>query len=170
MNLEKITPEELVDGFMVPAHLTDEQRRTANLQLANVRQKRMAERSQQEKLYGQLLQLKIQMEDYIRQDTYDPKKSFSHFLNSYIELLQKKKNEVASELAIHKTKLSQLLSGHREPSEEIFIRLELHSNRFIPAHHWFRLSVKKQEHALMTNSSLRNRERAHVKAGIELAL
>lgn len=168
MNLDEIAPEEEVDGFMIPAKMTREQKRHADGQLASIRYERLANRSQQEKLYGQLLQLKIQIEDYIQQDTFDPKKNFAYFLKSYIELLPKKKAEVASELDIHKTKLSQLLSGNREPSEDIFIRLEFHSNRFISARNWFRLLVKQQENHMMTDTSLRNREKKHVKGQLEI--
>jgi plasmid maintenance system antidote protein VapI len=168
MKLEAIAPEEIVDGFMLPARMTLEQKHQANQQLAIIRQQRLAEQSEQEKLYGQLLQLKIQIEDYIKQDAFDPKKDFAYFLKAYIELLHKKKIEVASELDIHKTKLSQLLSGHREPSEDIFIRLEFHSNQFISARNWFRLSVKQQEYTIMTNSSLRNKEKKHVKGHLKL--
>lgn len=168
MNLDEIAPEEIVDGFMLPAKMTLEQKRQADEQLASIRHERLANRSQQERLYGQLLQLKIQMEDYIKQDTFDPKKNFAYFLNSYIELLHKRKAEVATELDIHKTKLSQLLSGNREPSEDIFIRLEFHSNRFISARDWFRLLVKQQENHIMTNTSLRNKEKKHVKGHVEI--
>lgn len=163
MNLDAIAPEEIVDGFMLPAKMTLEQKRQADQQLAVIRQKRLVEQSEQEKLYGQLLQLKIHIEDYIKQDTFDPKKGFAYFLQLYIELQHKKKIEVASELDIHKTKLSQLLSGRRAPSEDIFIRLEFHSNQFISARNWFRLSMKQQEYSIMTNSSLRNKEKKHVK-------
>lgn len=167
MNLDAIAPDELVDGFMLPAQMTTEQKRQADQQLAVIRQQRLAEQSGPEKMYGQLLQLKIQIEDYIKQDAFDPKKNFAYFLRSYIEIQHKQKNEVASELDIHKTKLSQLLSGYREPSEDIFIRLEFHSNQFITARDWFRISVKQHEYTIMTNSLLRNREMKHVKGQLQ---
>lgn len=65
MNLNAIAPQELVDGFMLPAKMILEQKRKADQQLAIIRQQRLTERSEQEKLYGQLLQLKIHIEDYI---------------------------------------------------------------------------------------------------------
>lgn len=153
---------------MLPAQMSFEQKRQADQQLALIRQKRIAERSEQEKLYGQLLQLKIHIEDYIKQEAFDPKKDFSYFLKSYIELQHKKKSEVASELDIHKTQLSQLLSGSRAPSEDIFIRLEFHSKQFITARDWLRLSVKQQEYTIMTNTSLRNEEKQHLKGHLQL--
>ncbi|MCF2491617.1 helix-turn-helix transcriptional regulator [Dyadobacter sp. CY347] len=168
MNLDAVAPQDVVDGFMLPAQMSSEQKRQADQQLALIRQKRIAEMSDQEKLYGQLLQLKIHIEDYIKEEVFDPKKGFSYFLKSYIELQHKKKNEVASELNIHKTKLSQLLSGNRAPSDDIFIRLEFHSNQFITARDWFRLSVKQQEYTIMTNTSLRNEEKQHLKGHLQL--
>lgn len=168
MNLDAIAPEEVADGFMMPAEMTPDEKRQADQQLAAIRKKRLAQRSEQDKLYGQLLQLKILIEDYIRQDEFDPEKNFAYFLKSYIALQRKKKHEVAHELDIHKTKLSQLLSGHREPSEDIFIRLEYHSNRFISARDWFRLSMKQQEYAIMTDTSRRNKEKKHLKGYFQL--
>ncbi|OIN57005.1 hypothetical protein [Arsenicibacter rosenii] len=168
MNLDELTPEELADGFMIPARMTPEQKRRADQELAAIRQKRFTEQSEQDILYGRMLQLKIHIEDYIKQDTFDPNKDFSYFLRSYIDIQHKKKVDIASELDIHQTKLSQLLSGRREPSEDIFIRLEFHSNQFISARDWFRLSMKQQEHAIMTNASLRNKEKKHVKGHLNL--
>jgi transcriptional regulator with XRE-family HTH domain len=168
MNLDELTPEELVDGFVIPARMTREQKRRADEELAAVLQARRANLTEQEKLRGKLLQLKFQIEDYIKEDKFDPKKNFAYFLKSYVELQPRKKSEVASELSIHKSKLSQLLSGDREPSEDVFIRLEFHSNRFILARDWFRLTMKKHEHDIMTNAALRNQEKSYVKGHVEL--
>lgn len=163
MNIDILTPEEIAEGFVLPTSITIEEQRKANQQLAVARQQRAAERTQQEMLYGRLLQLKIQIQDYIRQESFDSQKTFATFLNKYIELQGKKKHEIAAELDIHKTLLSQLLSGSREPSEELFIRLEFHSNQFITARDWFRLSVKNREYSLMTDTALRTKEQQHVK-------
>lgn len=164
MNLDSLKPEELVDGFMIAEPLTPEEKYQAHQQLAEFRHKRALQPSEQEELYGKLLQLKIHIEDYIKQESYDPEKSFAHFLKAYVDLQPKKKKEVAGELDIHKTLLSQLLSGHREPFQELFIRLEYHSNQFIPARDWFRLVMKQNEYTLINNQALRNQAKQHVKA------
>ncbi len=46
MNLDAIAPKELVDGCMVPAEMTLKQKYQADQQLAVIRQRRLAERSE----------------------------------------------------------------------------------------------------------------------------
>lgn len=167
MNLDTITPEEIVDGFMIPSQISIKEKHQADLELNNIRKQRSADRSDQGKLYGQLLQLKILIEDYVNQDNLDPEKDFAYFLKSYIDIQHKRKNDIAYELDIHKSKLSQLLSGNRAPSEDIFVRLEFHSNRFISARNWLRLSIKQQEYSIMTNSSMRNEQKKHLKGHLK---
>ncbi|QKZ14978.1 hypothetical protein [Spirosoma sp. KUDC1026] len=163
MNLNTIAPEEVVDGFFFPDQMNGKEQQQADEELAVALQKRRANLTDVEKLRGKLLQLKFQIEDYIKEDKFDPQKSFAYFLKSYVELQPKKKNEIAAELSIHKSKLSQLLSGDREPSDDLFIRLEFHSERFIPARDWFRVTMKKHENDIMTNVALRNQEKSYVK-------
>lgn len=90
MNLDKISSAELVDSFMIPEQLSLEQKSRADQELAVIRKQRRKEQSTQEKLYGQLLQLRITMQDYIKQETFDPEKNFAYFLKSYIEIQHKK--------------------------------------------------------------------------------
>lgn len=66
--------------------------------------------------------------------------------------------------------LSQLISDRREPSESIIIRLELHSNRSIPAAYWYRVVEKRREYLLVNNRQLRKQEEKHVKHRLEVAL
>jgi plasmid maintenance system antidote protein VapI len=102
------------------------------------------------------------LQDYIKAETYDPDKRFGNFLKAYLLILNKKSTELASEINIHETLVSQLINNHRNPNEDIMVRLELHSNNNIPAHYWFMLVQKDRINQLKTDKELRKREKKFV--------
>ena len=165
--LEALTPEELVDGFVFPTELSDSEREQANRQLAEERQKNAGDRSITQERYALLLQLRFDLKDYINQTEYNSEKPFSYFLARYVALQPGSKQEFAAEVGIHKSLLSQLLSGSRDPSMPFLVRLELHSRQMIPAVNWFKLLTKQQEHLLRQDDALRVQERIHVRRFIE---
>ena len=166
MNLESLTPEELVDGFVLPVVLRDSEREEANRQLAEVRRQRVSARTIDQVHHAQLLQFQFDLEDYLHQKDFDSEKTFSHFLVRYVALHEGSKQEFATELGIHKSLLSQLLSGTRNPTLAFLVRLEIHSRQMIPAVNWFRLLTKQQEYLLREDEALRIREKPHVKSFI----
>jgi plasmid maintenance system antidote protein VapI len=87
---------------------------------------------------------------------------FSYFLKEYVQLLNKRRKVFAKEININETELSQLLNDHRAPSENIIIRLELHSNKAIPAIAWYKLVEREKEHYIVTNKEMREREEKNV--------
>ena len=113
-------------------------------------------------IHANLLQLKFKLEDYLNQEVFNETQSFGFYLRSYLQILDKKNNTFANEIDINVTELSQILNKHRNPSEKVLIRIELHSNGILPAILWHRLIEKEKEHELLTNFSLRVRERSHV--------
>ncbi len=113
-------------------------------------------------IHANLLQLKFKLEDYLNQEVFNKTQSFGFYLRSYLQILDKKNNTFANEIDINVTELSQILNKHRNPSEKVLIRIELHSNGILPAILWHRLIEKEKEHELLTNFSLRVRERSHV--------
>ena len=121
-----------------------------------------------DKLLARILQLRFQLEDYLKSESYQPTRTFGHFLKEYQQLGGKKRKEFAYEINIHETLLSQLISDRREPGEQIFIRLELHSNNTIPASYWFRLVEKKKAYQLQHDSKIRQREKKNVKKSLAL--
>jgi hypothetical protein len=60
-------------------------------------------------------------------------------------------------------KLSQIINQHRQPTEKLIIRLEIHSNKNFPALLWFKLIEKEKAYKLIHDKELRERERKHVK-------
>lgn len=110
------------------------------------------------------------MEDYIKSDKLDQHLTFGYFLRSYIETIGKKNNEFAEEIDIKPTELSQLVNKHRDPSDKIIMRLEMHSNGIILALSWYSIFSKDKALELITNEQLRKEERKHVKKKLALSL
>ncbi|WP_300600848.1 hypothetical protein [Niabella sp.] len=158
----KHTSGELAEAYIYPVTLTAEQRKEAGSQLKTARSKVQSEMTAADKLTADLLQLRFQLEDYLSSEEFDPKLKFSYFLKTYVELLNKKRKVFAREINIDETELSQLINDHRPPSENIIIRLEIHSNKAIPAVSWYKLIEREKEHYIITNKTIRIREEKNV--------
>jgi hypothetical protein len=159
---EKYTDKELAESFVFRDDLSPEEKKQSDADLREIRNKLRSKVTPKQMLLSRLLQLKYQIEDYLKNPNYDAERSFGFFLRSYLDTLGKKHKEFASDISINETELSQILNQHRNPSEKIIIRLEIHSNKIIPAITWFRLLEKQRGYEILTNNSLRIRERDHV--------
>jgi hypothetical protein len=153
---------ELVESSVFPVRLTKKQQQEAAEQLALIRKQRQSAVSEKDKLIGGLLSLRFQLEDYINGSTYNPKLSFGYFLGEYVSLLEKKRKVFAEEISIDETLLSQLINLKRDPPDYVSVRLELHSNRAIPADYWYRLVEKKRAYFIKTDKSIRKSEQQFV--------
>ena len=162
----KYTDKELADSFVFRSKLTANQKQEADSELNAKRNELRQNITPKESLLARLLQLKYQIEDYLVNDDYDAERSFGFFLRSYLESLEKKNKEFANDIDINETELSQILNRHRAPSEKVIIRLELHSNKIIPAIMWHRLVEKEKEYQIISNSELRKREKGHVRNAV----
>ena len=132
-------------------------------------QKKRANYTEKEKQEVKLLTLKYQMQNYVSTPKYDRSKHFGYFLQQYIEMLNKKNKEFASDIHIKPTELSQLINRHRNPNDKILIRLELHSNKNIPAYFWYRIVEKEREHEIINNKDMRKQELKYVRNAIKIA-
>jgi DNA-binding transcriptional regulator YdaS (Cro superfamily) len=161
--LKKHGEHEVASNFIFPSGLTGKQKVEANTALTEALVKRRAGMSEADKLNVKLLQLRFQIEDYLNDVRFDKNMSFSFFLKSYIKTLQMKQSQLAREIAIKPSVLSQYINSHRIPPENVIIRLELHSNNIIPATNWYLLLGKEKVHELGSNKTLRNKQKPFVK-------
>ncbi|RDC55909.1 XRE family transcriptional regulator [Pedobacter chinensis] len=168
-DFSKFTEEELTDAFVFPSEekLTDEEKKVESDFWA-ARRIQFKNRTPIQQIYGDLLRLKFQLEDYIGSDQYKEQLNFGYFLNEYVSRQDKKDKEFADEVDVTPAVLSQYINNHRKPKDEFVIRLELHSNGMIPAISWFKVIQKDKEHEIMTNQDLRREESKHVKNRLEL--
>jgi transcriptional regulator with XRE-family HTH domain len=163
---EKYSGEELVESFIFRNRLSAlEEKQVAN-DIAAARAKLKAQ-GKDHSLRFKLLQLKYQMEDSVN-SPFKVHSSFGYFLKKYVDILNLKRYQFADEISIDATYLSQLINRHRSPSEEIIIRLELHSRNLINALTWFKLVEKEKENEIETDKSMRQKEKKYVKGMVEL--
>ncbi len=167
--LEKLTPEEIVDGFVPPVELNATERKAADIQLIEARRQLSTAPSDSQLRYVQLLQIWFDLEDCLAQPEFDPEKTFGYFLKLYVAIYPRSKKELARELGIHKSLLSQWLADTRNPSSAQLVRLEIHAQAQIPAVAWLKLLAKHEENALRTNGALREQERGNVKNQLEIS-
>ncbi|HET9058016.1 MAG TPA: hypothetical protein VFN30_14315 [Chitinophagaceae bacterium] len=160
--MNKYTTKELADAFVLSSNLTSKQKKQADAELKIARTKTQSEMADKDRLVLKLMQLKFQIEDYLKSESFNPKFTFSYFLKEYVGILNKKRKYFAREINIDETELSQLINQHRLPNDNIMVRLEIHSNNSISAVSWCKLVEKEKEHALKTNVSLRQKEKKYV--------
>ena len=160
---DKYADKELAESFVFRSKLTPAQKAESNEVLDAKRKELRQAITPNEVLLSRLLQLKYQMQDYLENPNFDTARSFSFFLKGYVKMLNKKHKEFADDIDINPTELSQILNNHRFPSEKVIIRLEIHSNKIIPAIMWHRMIEKEKEYQIINNLELRVREKNHVR-------
>lgn len=170
-DLQRYTHAELADALVFPATepLAEHEKQEQEHFWAERRAK-FENRSVQEQIYTDLLQLRFRLEDYIQGDGYEETLDFGYFLNEYIRIQRKKDKVFAQDVDVKPYVLSQYLNGHRNPTDKFIIRLELHSNGLIPALLWFRLLQKEKEFEIAHDPAIRKEENQYVKNKIELVL
>ncbi len=161
---KELTLEEIAESFFIPAPIgTPAEERRSAIELADSRRTRR-EKEGNPSLDLNLIALMLRLRDYVESDEYNPQHTFGFFLRQYLEMTYKKAKELAAEIDIHETMMSQLINSHRLPGDEVIIRLELHSNNIIPAENLFRLVQKEREHRRLVNMKQFVKEQSkHVK-------
>ncbi len=97
--------------------------------LMEARLLRMKNLSKDQIIRAKLMQLKLKMEEYLKQPIYDNKNHFLDFLKSYIDTIYSTRNGFAHDINIKPIRLSQVINKHREPSEEFILKLMIHSEK-----------------------------------------
>lgn len=97
--------------------------------LMEARLKRMKGLSKDQITKAKLLQLKLKMEEYIKNPVYDNHKHFLYFLKLYIDSIYTKRSTFAKDIDVTPVSLSQVINNHREPKEEFIMKLMIHSEK-----------------------------------------
>lgn len=106
---------------------SDKERVTDATTLMEARLTRMKNLSKEQIIRAKLIQLKLKMEEYLRNPVYDNRNYFSEFLESYIDAIYAKRSLFAKDINITAVSLSQVINNHREPNEDFIKRLMIHS-------------------------------------------
>ncbi len=97
--------------------------------LMEARLKRMKNVSKDDIIRAKLMQLKLNMETFIKQPMYDKRSYFSEFLAAYIDAIYSKRSIFAKDIDITPSKLSQVINNHREPQDAFLLKLMIHSEK-----------------------------------------
>jgi hypothetical protein len=108
---------------------SDKERKSDATALMEARLVRMRNLSKDQIIRAKLLQLKLKMEEYLKNPVYDNRNYFSGFLGSYIDAIYSKRSLFAKDIDIAPVSLSQVINNHREPNEEFILRLMIHSEK-----------------------------------------
>ena len=125
--------------------------------LMEARLERMNNVSEEKILKARLLQLKLQMEEYLEKQVYSGLNYFTDSLKMYIDMLYSKRSNFAKDMDISPVSLSQVLNNHREPKVEFLLRLMIHSEEVyknicpFKKHTWFRVYYHEKICDTMSN-------------------
>lgn len=97
--------------------------------LMEARLERMKNLSKDQIIRAKLMQLKLKMEEYIKQPENDTKSQFSNFLKMYIDTIYANRNKFANDINVSAIKLSQIINNHRKPKDDFLKKLMIHSEK-----------------------------------------
>ena len=159
---KKYTDEEIADSMLIPADLTEEELAQSNEEIRTFRMEKLRNMSDDDRIISDVMRLRFQMEDYVKQKDFAFDKTFGQFLAEYIRIVKKTRKEIAKDLSIHYTKLSRIINDKEEPNIELSYRLEKHSGNLIRAIIWWKLIIKKQEFIIAQDEETRKIEQNKV--------
>ena len=106
---------------------SDKERESDATDLMEARLNRMRKSSKDQIIRAKLLQLKLKMEEYIKNPVYDNRNYFSEFLEFYVDTIYSKRSVFAKDIDIAPVSLSQVINNHREPKADFIMKLMIHS-------------------------------------------
>lgn len=90
--------------------------------------------------------------------------NFGYFYMNISRVLNGSKKNFASDIDIHHTTISNLINNNiKKPSDNLIIRLELHSCNMIPAIDWFKLHQMEKGYKIKTSQQLRDQQKGFIK-------
>jgi len=100
-----------------------------SIALMQARLERLKNVSKEQIVRAKLLQLKLKMENYLREPVYDNNNHFTYFLETYIDSIYSQRSKFARDINVTPVFLSQVINNHREPKEEFILKLMIHSEK-----------------------------------------
>jgi len=90
---------------------------------------RMKHLPREQVIRAKLLQLKLQMEKYLKDPFFNNQKHFTHFVETYVDAIYSKRNDFANDINVTPVFLSKVINSHIEPTEEFILKLMIHSEK-----------------------------------------
>jgi len=160
---KKYTNEEIADSIMIPADLSKKEQLDLAAEMKAIRFQKLSETTEEDRILADVMRLRFNIEAYLQKNTFLFDKTFGKYLEEYIRILKKSRKEIASDLALHYTKLSRIINDKEEPSIALCYRLEKYTGNLIQAKLWWQLLIKKQAFILEEDKVTRTEEQGKVK-------
>jgi len=160
--------EELADSLLFSVKLPKSEQRKVEEEFLRLRLERMNEMSDEELISSDLFAFKLRLNAYFKKNKFDEAFTFAKQLQKYIKISRRSNAEIASNLGIHKTKLSRLVNDRENPNIELMYRLEEHSSKEIPAFYWWRIYARELEFKIRTDHEKKRLEASKVENPLDL--
>ncbi|MHC8948057.1 hypothetical protein [Sphingobacterium hungaricum] len=121
--------DESIEHGVDSRYHSKEEQESESVKLMQARLDRMKNLSKGQVRSAKLVQLKLKMENYLKNPVYDSHNYFTDFLRIYIDSIYSKHSEFAVDMNITPVFLSQLINNHREPKDEFIMKLMIHSEK-----------------------------------------
>ncbi len=108
-------------------YTSEEQYQSEATALMEARLQRMKGLSKNQIIRAKLLQLKLKMQEFIKQPVYEQRSYFSEFLQLYVDAIYSKRSIFAKDIGTTSVKLSQIINNHRAPQDDFILKLMIHS-------------------------------------------
>jgi len=164
---EKYTNEEIADSIMIPADLSKEEKTALAAEMKAIRFQKLSETTAEDRILADVMRLRFDIEAYLQKNAFLFDKTFGKYLEEYIRILNKSRKAIATDLALHYTKLSRIINDKEEPSIALCYRLEKHTGNLIKAKLWWQLLIKKQAFILEEDEITRAAEYDKVKNALQ---
>ena len=127
-NKKSLIPEEATYGVDSRYQSAKEKELDA-IALMEARLERIKSLPREQILRAKLLQLKLKMEDYLKEPAFDRQNQFASFLEMYVDIIYSKRSEFARDINVTPVYLSKVINNHRQPKEEFILKLIIHSEK-----------------------------------------
>lgn len=124
-NIDNMDPEFEVDS----KYKSNKEKKQDSVALMQARLDRMKHLPKEQVLRAKLLQLKLKMENYLKEPIYDDQNHFAHFLETYVDIMYSQRKVFANDINVTPVFLSKIINSHREPKEEFILKLMIHSEK-----------------------------------------
>lgn len=140
-------------------NLFDKEKKANTNAIMKARESRSRKRSKHDIMLAKLMQLKLQMDEYLKAPDYMAQYPFSKFLRIYVDIIYDKRKNFANDMSIEPLMLSQVLNNHRDPQEKFMLRLLIHSeNSFknvceFDQKTWYRIFYKEKTGRIISSQN-----------------
>jgi plasmid maintenance system antidote protein VapI len=154
-NKKELTPEQQAEAHVYPHGLTSAEKTQADTEMLQMRLAQLGRLTESQRIYGGVLSLRYQMENYLSDRSYSAEESFGAYLRKYLHVVEKSQLEISSALHVHATRMNQIINDKLQPNLTLVYRLEKHSANLIPAHIWWALHAKQIEASIINDVTTR---------------